>query len=116
MDRSILGALSAFAMMAPFLTIFGILVYYFVRRSVWRRKMRRGERCLGYYPSTFALGMAFQLLQVFYQPTVAFGIEAKLVEKEEDDEGDPESPMKHLRRQLKRIRRGEQVDKLVVRL
>jgi hypothetical protein len=35
---------------------------------------------------------------------------------EEDDEGDPETPAKQLSRQLKRIRRGEVVERLVLRL
>jgi hypothetical protein len=35
---------------------------------------------------------------------------------DEDDEGDPENLKKQLNRQLKRIRRGEHVDRLVLRL
>lgn len=117
MNRSILQALGALAMLAPFLTIFGLFIYYFLLRVNFRRRRRRGKRFSGTYPSTFALGMAFQFLQVFYQPTTAFEIQAKLVEDvEEDDQGDPETPEKHLHRQLRRIRRGEQIDTLVLRL
>ncbi|HVC45641.1 MAG TPA: hypothetical protein VND90_00205 [Terracidiphilus sp.] len=117
MSLSILDALGAFATMAPFLAILGILVYYFARRAVLRRNLRKGKRPSGSYPSTFALGMAFQLLQVYYRPAVSYEVQVRLVEKEEDDdEGDPESPIKHLHRQLKRIRRGQPVDNLVVRI
>lgn len=117
MNLSTLQVLGALAMLAPFLTIFGLLVYYCLRRVTFRHQKRRGRRPSGTYPSTFALGMAFQILQVFYRPDIAFEIEAKLVEKvEEDDEGDPETPTVHLHRQLRRIRHGEPVETLVLRL
>jgi hypothetical protein len=35
---------------------------------------------------------------------------------DEDDQGGPETPLKHLHRQLRRIRRGEPVEQLVWRL
>jgi hypothetical protein len=35
---------------------------------------------------------------------------------DEDDQGDPDSPHKHLNRQLKKIRRGEHLERLEVRL
>ena len=64
------------------------------------------------------MGMAFlQVMRLFYQPTVAYVLEAKQDEDaDEEDEGDPESLKKQLNRQLKRIRRGEPVDRLVLRL
>jgi hypothetical protein len=44
-------------------------------------------------------------------------LETKQVEVvEEDDEGDPETAAKELSRQLKRIRRGEAVERLVLRV
>jgi len=46
-----------------------------------------------------------------------FAIEATLREDaEEDDQGDPESPVKLFSRQLRRIRRGARVETLVLRL
>ena len=64
------------------------------------------------------MGMAFlQVMRLFYQPTVAYVLEAKQDEDaDEEDEGDPESLKKQLNRQLKRIRRSEPVDRLVLRL
>jgi hypothetical protein len=48
---------------------------------------------------------------------VDYVLEAKQDEDaEEDDKGDPESLTKQLDRQLKRIRRGEPIDRLVLRL
>ena len=56
-------------------------------------------------------------MDLFYRPSVAYTIEARLVEtSDEDDEGDPESPLKRLHRQLRRIRHGEPIDTLVFRL
>jgi hypothetical protein len=99
---------------APYLAVGAILVHYLWRRAAWRR---RGRKRFGYYPSAFAFGLALQFVQVFYRPSVDCVLEAKQDEAaEEDDEGDPETAAKQLSRQLKRIRRGERVEKLVLRL
>jgi hypothetical protein len=59
----------------------------------------------------------FLIAQTFYRPEFSHVIEAQLREEvDEDDEGDPESPERQFNRQLKRIRRGEQVGDLVTRL
>ncbi len=61
--------------------------------------------------------MAFLFLQVFCRPSIANVVEVKQEEDaDEDDEGDPGSVTKQLNRQLKRIRRGEPVERLVLRL
>jgi hypothetical protein len=102
---------------APYLAVGVIIVHYLWRRAAWRRGRRLGRKRLGYYPSAFAFGLALQFVQVFYRPSVDYVLEAKQEEAaEEDDEGDPETGGKQLSRQLKRIRRGEQVERLVVRL
>lgn len=101
----------------PFLAIFAILVYYFLRRAAWRSKQRRGYTRPGFYPSAAALGSILLFAQMFYRPSVAYAVEARLeVDVEEDDAGDPETPAKALERQLRRIRRGEPVDRLILRL
>jgi hypothetical protein len=59
----------------------------------------------------------FLFAQAFYRPAVSYEIEARLVERaEQDDDGAPETPARLLNRQLRRIRRGEQVETLVLRL
>jgi hypothetical protein len=99
----------------PYFAITTVLVHYIVRRARWKRTKRRSLP--GFYPSSAGLGMAFLLTQTFYRPSVQHAIEARLVrDVEEDDQGDPETPAKHLNRQLKRIRRGEPVDSLILRL
>jgi hypothetical protein len=58
-----------------------------------------------------------QLMSEIYCPSARFLLAEKCDEDaDEDDSGDPESPEKHLHRQLKRIRRGEKIGDLVLRL
>lgn len=100
-----------FAMYMPFLAIVLILCHYFALRLRWRLSRR------GFCPSVLALGMAFQFMQVFHRPSMEHVLEAKQEDDaDEDDNGDPDAPHKHLHRQLRRIRRGQHVDRLQVRL
>ncbi|MGA3162199.1 MAG: hypothetical protein ABSC77_13380 [Terracidiphilus sp.] len=113
-DLSVLGFL---AMGAPFLAIGIILVRYCFLRARWRLNQRLGRKNFGFCPSSSALGIALLFLQIFYRPSVENVIEVMQNEDaDEDDEGDPENPTKQLNRQYKRIRRGEPVDRLVLRL
>jgi len=106
-----------FARALPFLLIVLILVYYVLRRAVWKCCRRLGWKRLGYYPSAFALGLALQFVQVLYRPTVEYVLEARLDEDaDEDDNGDPEKLATQLHRQLRRIRRGQPVERLILRL
>lgn len=117
MNFTFLDALGMLGMSAPFLVIVAILVQYNLQRAAWKGGKRLGRKPSGTYPSSFALGMALPFLQVYYRPNIVYEIEAKLVEElEEADQGDPEAPARHLHRQLRRIRRGEPVDRLVIRL
>jgi len=117
MHANVFSTLGFFAMGAPFLSIGAILVYYQLRRAAWRHNKRRGKKNLGFCPSSSALGMALLFIQVFYRPSIENVIEVKQNEDaDEDDDSDPESPTKQLNRQYKQIRRGEPVDRLVLRL
>jgi hypothetical protein len=117
MGASIYYACSMFLMSSPFLAIAAILAHYLLRRAAFRRAKRLRKRRFGYYPSAFALGLALQFVQVFYRPNVEYVLEAKQDDAaEEDDESDPETNAKELSRQLRRIRRGERVETLVLRL
>ena len=104
-------------MFVPFLLI---AVQFVVLRTRWRWKKRRGLSGLGFYPSAFALGLAFQLIQTYHRPSMEYVLEAKLEEDANDDAGgDPDSPqgrLRHFHRQLRRIRHGEPVDRLQWRL
>ena len=112
-----LSAVGFIAGGAPFWAIAAILVHYQLRRATWRRNRRQGKKIGGFCPSSAALGVALLFLGVFYRPSVANVVEVKLdQEADEDDRGDPETLAKQLNRQLKRIRRGETVDTLVLRI
>jgi len=65
--------------------------------------------------------MAFlQFVREFYQPNLVHLVESMQDEDaDEGDSGDPDTPevrLKHFHRQLKRIRRGDPVDRLVLRI
>ena len=65
------------------------------------------------------MGAALMFLSMAYRPNHAFVAKAQIVEREEaddDDQGGPDTARRHLLRQLRRIRRGERVDRLVLRL
>ena len=66
-----------------------------------------------------AVGAALMFLSMAYRPNHAFVAKAQIVEREdqdEDDQGGPDTSRRHLARQLRRIRHGEPVDRLVWRL
>jgi hypothetical protein len=117
MHFDVLYVLGVLCFSAPALAIVVILAHYQLRRVRYRRNSRQGRKKLGYYPSLFALGLALQFIQVYWRPSVAYVMEAKQDEDaDEDDNGDPETLFKQLSRQLRRIRRGESLDHLVLRL
>lgn len=117
MYADVFYGLSVFAFSAPFLAIAAIFAHYLLKRVAWRRKQRHGKRTSGFCPSSVALGMLFLFVQVFYRPTVEFALQQQQREDvQEDGAGDPETPAKQLNRQLKRIRRGEEIDTLILRL
>jgi hypothetical protein len=114
---SSLFQLCCFAAGLPFLAILAILIRYFVLRAIWKHKRRKGEKILGFCPSSAALGAALLFLQILVRPSLRHVlVEKREEDKDEDDESDLEGPEKFVDRQLKRIRRGEKTDDLVLRL
>jgi len=100
----------------PFLAILVLLAYFFMRRVIWSARKRLGKPQSGFCPSVYALGTVLQFVTLFYQPQVNFEIKTAQVEfVEEDDQGDPEAPAGSLDRQLKKIRRGESIEGLILR-
>jgi hypothetical protein len=117
MNLDVLTVVGSLASSAPFLAILAILIHYQVRRAAWRRNQRLGKKNSGFFPSSAALGIALLVLGVFHRPSVQNTVEARLQqEADEDDSGDPETLTRQLDRQLRRIRRGEQVEDLVLRI
>ncbi len=90
-------------------------VLFYLRRFLWRLRQRQGRRYLGFCPTYTSAGNALQALQVMAQPRAEHVLAEKFDdEADDDDEGEPDTPEKHLHRQLKRIRRGEKVERLTV--
>jgi hypothetical protein len=117
-------ALFAWIMLAGFVSFMAVVVvfgYYCFTRVLLRRRRRAGRHRSRLSVHGLALGLAFmQLVRMFYQPDVAYQLEAKQDEDaDEDDSGDPLTPearLRHFHRQLRRIRRGEVIDRLVLRM
>ncbi len=81
-------------------------------------KNRPSPRRFGIFVPSAALGFAFLTLPVIYRPSLALLVKAQIQQQEDadqDDNGDPDIPVRHLRRQLRRIRRGQLVDRLIIR-
>jgi hypothetical protein len=122
--RMRLDALYASLMLAGFvssLTLTLIFGYFLLSREMLRRRRKAGRRRSRLSGYSVAVGLAFmQLARTFYQPDVAYLLEVKQDEDaDEDDSGDPETPesrLRHFHRQLRRIRRGDPIDRLVWRM
>jgi hypothetical protein len=104
-------AFLSFSLWGLFL-LFGAI--FLLQRLRWRRRVRRGDLKPGFRPSVASAGNALHQLQTFVQPQVRYVIAEQLDEEsEEEDSGDPDhpvDPIRHLHRQAKRIRKGEQAE------
>lgn len=69
-----------------------------------------------YSAFALSLGMALQNLEGLIRPVEYLLQEKYEQDADEDDQGDPDSPKAQINRQLKRIRRGELVDRLILKL
>jgi hypothetical protein len=95
------------------LAIIACCLVFYARRRLWRRRQRLGKFNPGFFPTYTAAGNALQTLHAMTQQRVDYVLEEKFVdEADEDEEGGPPDPTKHLQRQLRRIRGGDRVDKL----
>jgi hypothetical protein len=115
---AVYSAVGALAMGSPFLAILLILAYYYIFRVPWGRKRKPTGRRSTFLWSTAGLGTALLGLTLFYRPRLQFAVEAQerqVEDVDEDDSGAPDTPSRHFQRQLRRIRRGEEVESLSVR-
>ena len=119
-----LDALYAWLTLAGFIAFLAVVVifgYFCFTRVLLRRRQRTGRRRSRLSGYGLALGLAFmQLVRTFYQPDLSYLIEVKQDEDaDDDDSGDPETRagrLRHFHRQLRRIRRGEPIDRLELRM
>jgi hypothetical protein len=105
----------------PFLVLMAIVAHFCLARLGRKGREEPNRRCSRLCTFGLALGMAFvQLMRVFYQPDMAYVLSAAQEEvADEDDSSDPDAPesrLRHFHRQLRRIRRGEPVERLVLRI
>lgn len=117
MDSALFGLGGCIAFALPFLAIATLLAHYYIRRTLWQYKKRRGKANPGFCPSSVALGTIFLFAQVFLSALCTHAVEIRQdVDVRKEDEGEPETLAKQLRRQLVWIRRGEPVERLMLRL
>src|SRR5277367_5676849 len=85
------------------LVVLASCVAFCAQRFLWRRRKRLGKRNLGFFPSYTSAGNALQALQAITQQRAEYVLEEKFDdEADEDDQGEPSDPTKHLHRQLRR--------------
>ncbi len=116
---AVYSALAALAMGSPFLAILLILAYYYLFCVPCGRKRKTGRRRSRFSPSSAGLGTVLLGLTLIYRPRIQYAVEAQqrqVEDADEDDNGDHDTPVRHLLRQLQRIRRGEALESLTVRL
>lgn len=111
--------ISAFPAIALAFVGFAVIVST-LKQLVWPDKtVPRPRRRICFSARNVALGLAFLPFAILYQPSLAEVAKAEIRQQEdadEDDHGDPESPIRHLLRQLRRIRRGEKLETLSLRV
>lgn len=110
-----LGILGMAAFYAPFLAIGLAVAHNRLRRAIWARNKRLSKPDPSLCPAIVSTGVAFRHLEAFYRPSIAYVLEAEDEDDSDDDSsGDPETPTGHFHRQLRRIRRGENVETLML--
>jgi hypothetical protein len=101
--------------------LLAILVVLLALRLRPRRKLPQNYPCKPkrrrFRFTGAAIGNALQAVHLFVDPGVRYVIAEKLEEPSEDDgKDDPADPAIHLERQLRRIRLGEQIERLTIRM
>jgi hypothetical protein len=97
------------------LIVVGSCLAFCAQRFLWRRRERLGKRNFGFFPSYTSAGNALQALQAITQQRAEYVLAEKFDDEAEDDnQGEPSDPTRHLHRQLRRIRRGEKIKRLTV--
>jgi hypothetical protein len=78
-------------------------------------KQRRAKSAFS--AAAFSIGIGLQFYDQITRPGVQHQIQQMHEEDADHDKaGDPDDPKAQLNRQLKRIRRGEEIDRLILRL
>lgn len=98
--------------------LFMIFACAFVfQRLRWKRNKHLGKKHPGFYPTFSSLGNSLQRLQQIALPQVEIVMqEEDAVEDAQDEEEIAKDASEHLHRQLKKIRNGNEINKLTILL
>jgi hypothetical protein len=110
---------ASFPLIAMWLTAI-VVIASTLKQLIWKgKKPRKQRRRIRFSARNAAIGLSFLPLSIIYQPSLVEVVKGEIRQQEDaddDESGDPDSPQKHLLRQLRRIRRGEKVETLSLRL
>ena len=110
---------ASFPLIAMWLTAI-LVIASTLKQLIWKeKKTNKQRRRIRFSVRNAAIGLAFLPLSIIYQPSLVEVVKAEIRQQEDaddDESGDPNSPQKHLLRQLRRIRHGEKVETLSLRL
>ena len=109
---------SPLAAAAPLLAVFSLLVLSRLLHSPRPGKHQRSQKRKsggGFSANTFSLGLALQNIEKLIHHDVQHAI-VQIYDLDEDESGDPDDPRAQMNRQLRRVRRGEEVDRLILRM
>lgn len=101
------------------MVLVAIALFCYKTRELFKKpKQHRRRRRMNIVKANAIVGMTFLPFASMYRPSMieAAKVQLQQEDKDEDESGDPESPLKHLLRQLRRIRRGEDIGTLSLRL
>ena len=100
------------------MVIVAIALFCYKIKELFKKPQQNRRRSVNVFKSNAIIGTTFLPFASIYRPSMieVAKVQLRREDKDEDESGDPESPMRHLLRQLRRIRRGEDVGILSLRL
>jgi hypothetical protein len=117
MSLNLVSAWIVFFAGAPLLGVVTFTAIFYLKRGSFKPSKRSRNRHAGFSAFTFSMGMALQNMEMLVNHNVQHVIEERFdQDADEDGQGDPDHPRAQMNRQLKRIRMGESVERLILRL
>lgn len=102
--------------LSPIVPLFAGLILFTSFRLCLKHKKSDKQRSRRFRLTGARIGNALQTLHIFVDPGVRYVSTEELYANAEDDEDDPADPTVHFEHQLRRIRLGEQIDRLTIRM
>jgi hypothetical protein len=121
MSMNPIDAMGQFAVSFPVFALTLVAIVLFLsrlKRLFWKTKRAQRRRRFRISAANAAIAFSFLPFAAIYRPRMIEIAKAQIRQQEdadEDDAGGPDTPLKHLMRQLRRIRRGEHVETLFLR-